>query len=135
MAHTSIRTGTPQVTYFVDYTRENILRGALGEYIVTGLSLPQWLLPRIGRITSLVHQTHSHQSTKMGLGTKWTIPSRPITQCHLMTTSTNGAQPNVRSFNVESHGFHNCHVGNNATWGHKESEDVDSTGKTKAYSD
>ena len=35
MAHTSIRTGAPQVTYFVDYTRENILRGALGEYIVT----------------------------------------------------------------------------------------------------
>ena len=42
---------------------------------------------------------------------------------------------NVRSFNVESHGFHNCHVGNNAKWGHKESEDVGATGKMKAYSD
>ena len=31
--------------------------------------------------------------------------------------------------------MHNCHVGNNAKWGHKESEDVGSTGKTKAYSD
>ena len=31
--------------------------------------------------------------------------------------------------------IYDCHVGNNAKWGHKESEDVDSTGKTKAYND
>ena len=105
--------------------------------VTKGLSFPQWLLPRIGRITSLVHQTHLHHSVKMGLGTIWNILFGLITQCHLMATSTNSAKPiaNVRSFNVESHGFHNCDVGNNAKWGHKESEDVGSTGKTKAYSD
>ena len=37
----------------------------------------------------------------------------------------------MRSLNVESHGRQDCHVGNNAKWGHKESEDVGSTGKQR----
>ena len=35
MAHTSIRTGAPQVTYFVDYTREIFYEGPKGKYIIT----------------------------------------------------------------------------------------------------